>query len=67
MADGRKSKLYFVLSSPHLGTNAHKGTDRYTADDYIAMMKELTEDVQGWQQGSHQLHIFQDNASQHTT
>ena len=66
VAAGHKSKLYFVPPSPHLGTNAHKSKDRYTADDYVAMMKELTKEVQGWQHGSHQLHIVQDNARQHT-
>jgi hypothetical protein len=67
VADGRKSKLYFVPPSPNLGTNAHKSKDRYTADGYVSMMKELTKEVKGWQQGAHQLHIFQDNARQHTT
>jgi hypothetical protein len=66
VSHGHKSELYFVPPTPKEGTRQRRSTDEHTAQTYVAMLRELRQEVEAWYVGGKRYVILQVNAPQHT-
>ena len=66
VAQGHKSKLYFVPPSPEAGTKQRHAGKEHTAETYIEVLKQLEEELGVWYPDRKRYALVQDNAPQHT-
>ena len=67
VAQGHKSKLYYVSPSPEVGTKARSSKVPFNGRHFRDMMAKMVPKIKGWFKGKGNWYMVLDRASQHTS